>query len=71
MIKAAFSPSAGLEDLIECVCAAPLERRHYLCRLCKLTLGWHSVLKHILSLDHLHCYFVRNILFPPNCVSSL
>lgn len=51
------------------MCAAPPEWRHYLCRLCKTTLSSHSIITHMLSLDHLHCYFVRNVV--SNCVFSL
>lgn len=52
---------AGVEQLIECVCVEPPERRYYLCTLCKLTLAAHTIIKHVLSFDHLHCYFVSKL----------
>ncbi|KAM6899561.1 uncharacterized protein FYW49_017643 [Xenentodon cancila] len=50
-------PLLGLQHLVECICVGPGEKSCYLCTLCSLTLGAHAVIKHILSFDHMYCYF--------------
>lgn len=48
----------GMQHLVECVCDGPPEKRYYLCTLCNLTLATHMIIKHVLSFDHIFCYFV-------------
>ncbi|XP_070841168.1 uncharacterized protein [Chaetodon trifascialis] len=50
-------PLIGLQHIIECICVGPAERRHYLCTLCNLTFATHMIIKHVLSFDHIFCYF--------------
>ncbi|XP_042292107.1 uncharacterized protein LOC121913511 [Thunnus maccoyii] len=50
-------PLLGLQHLIECICVGQTERRHFLCTLCNLTLAAHMIIKHVLSFDHIFCYF--------------
>ncbi|KAM6974349.1 uncharacterized protein LKV04_015993 [Tautogolabrus adspersus] len=50
-------PLLGMQHIVECICVGPTERRHYLCTLCKLTLAPHMIIKHVLSFDHIYCYF--------------
>ncbi|XP_071401801.1 uncharacterized protein [Centroberyx affinis] len=50
-------PLLGLQHLVECVCAEQTEKRYYLCTLCHLTLASHKIIKHVLSFDHIFCYF--------------
>ncbi|XP_051246988.1 uncharacterized protein LOC127358158 isoform X2 [Dicentrarchus labrax] len=50
-------PLLGLQHIVECVCVGLNEKRYYLCTLCKLTLAAHMVIKHVLSFDHIYCYF--------------
>ncbi|XP_038144847.1 uncharacterized protein LOC119785944 isoform X3 [Cyprinodon tularosa] len=50
-------PLLGLQHIVECVCAKPGEKRYYLCTLCCLVFANHMIIKHVLSLDHIHCYF--------------
>ncbi|XP_070702972.1 uncharacterized protein [Pempheris klunzingeri] len=50
-------PLLGMQHLVECVCVEPTEKTHYLCTLCNLTLGAHMIIKHVLSFDHIFCYF--------------
>ncbi|XP_054619219.1 uncharacterized protein LOC129172948 isoform X3 [Dunckerocampus dactyliophorus] len=49
-------PLLGMQHLIECTCKET-ERTYYLCTLCKRTLAARTVIKHVLSFDHLYCYF--------------
>ncbi|XP_018553104.1 uncharacterized protein LOC108897799 isoform X2 [Lates calcarifer] len=49
-------PLLGMQHLIECICVGPPEKRFYLCTLCNLTLATHTVIKHVLSFDHIFCY---------------
>ncbi|XP_034560415.1 uncharacterized protein LOC117827761 isoform X2 [Notolabrus celidotus] len=50
-------PLLGIQHIVECICVVPTERRHYLCTLCNLTCATHMVIKHVLSFDHIYCYF--------------
>ncbi|KAG7237833.1 hypothetical protein INR49_031846 [Caranx melampygus] len=50
-------PLLGMQHLIECICEGTPEKRYYLCTLCKLTLTKHMIIKHVLSFDHIFCYF--------------
>ncbi|XP_076610681.1 uncharacterized protein LOC143335276 [Chaetodon auriga] len=50
-------PLLGMQHIIECICVGPAERRYYLCTLCNLTLTPHMIIKHVLSFDHIFCYF--------------
>ncbi|XP_029370103.1 uncharacterized protein LOC115051010 isoform X2 [Echeneis naucrates] len=50
-------PLLGLQHLVECTCDGPPEKRYYLCTLCGLTLAPHIIIKHVLSFDHIFCYF--------------
>ncbi|XP_049890073.1 uncharacterized protein LOC126383582 isoform X2 [Epinephelus moara] len=50
-------PLLGMQHLVECICAGSTEKRYYLCTLCHLTLATHMIIKHILSFDHIYCYF--------------
>ncbi|XP_078146667.1 uncharacterized protein LOC139915865 [Centroberyx gerrardi] len=50
-------PLLGLQHLVECICAEQTEKRYYLCTLCHLTLATHKIIKHLLSFDHIFCYF--------------
>ncbi|XP_068584788.1 uncharacterized protein [Cebidichthys violaceus] len=47
----------GMQHLVECICVGQTEKRHYLCTLCHLTLAAHAIIKHVLSFDHIFCYF--------------
>ncbi|CAG5891703.1 unnamed protein product [Menidia menidia] len=47
-------PLLGLQHVVECVCA---EQRHYLCTLCRRTVATHMIIRHLLSFDHIYCYF--------------
>ncbi|KAM9737214.1 uncharacterized protein ACNS7B_012965 [Menidia menidia] len=47
-------PLLGLQHVVECVCA---EQRHYLCTLCRRTVASHMIIRHLLSFDHIYCYF--------------
>lgn len=48
----------GMQHLVECICAEQTERRHYLCTLCCQTVAPRVIIKHVISLDHIHSYFV-------------
>ncbi|XP_031709676.1 uncharacterized protein LOC116387061 isoform X2 [Anarrhichthys ocellatus] len=50
-------PLLGMQHLVECICVGQTEKRHYLCTLCQLTLAAHAIIKHVLSFDHVFCYF--------------
>ncbi|XP_041823085.1 uncharacterized protein LOC121628194 isoform X3 [Melanotaenia boesemani] len=50
-------PLLGMQHLVECICLGPGEKRHYLCTLCRLTVASHAIIKHVLSFDHIYCYF--------------
>uniref|UniRef100_UPI0037E8A24F mucin-4-like isoform X2 n=1 Tax=Semicossyphus pulcher TaxID=241346 RepID=UPI0037E8A24F len=50
-------PLLGMQHLVECIRVGPIDRRHFLCTLCNLTLASHMVIKHVLSFDHIFCYF--------------
>ncbi|XP_060914942.1 uncharacterized protein LOC132990618 isoform X2 [Labrus mixtus] len=50
-------PLLGMQHIVECISVGPTERRHYLCTLCKLTMAPHVIIKHVLSFDHIYCYF--------------
>ncbi|XP_037330217.2 uncharacterized protein LOC119219254 isoform X2 [Pungitius pungitius] len=50
-------PLLGTQHLVEIVCVGQPEKKHYLCTLCHLTLTGHAVIKHVLSFDHIFCYF--------------
>ncbi|XP_012724043.2 uncharacterized protein LOC105930392 [Fundulus heteroclitus] len=50
-------PLLGLQHIVECVCVQPGEKTYYLCTLCSLVLPNHMIIKHVLSFDHIHCYF--------------
>ncbi|KAM6903867.1 uncharacterized protein PEZ65_018686 [Lycodopsis pacificus] len=50
-------PLLGMQHLVECICVGQTEKRHYLCTLCHLTLASHAIIKHVLSFDHIFCYF--------------
>ncbi|XP_061903265.1 uncharacterized protein LOC133650251 isoform X3 [Entelurus aequoreus] len=50
-------PLLGMQHLVECICKGQTERTYYLCTLCKLTLAAHTVIKHILSFDHIYSFF--------------
>ncbi|XP_065803873.1 serine-rich adhesin for platelets-like isoform X2 [Labrus bergylta] len=50
-------PLLGMQHIVECISVGPTERGHYLCTLCKLTLAPHVIIKHVLSFDHIYCYF--------------
>ncbi|XP_039977236.1 uncharacterized protein LOC120786131 isoform X2 [Xiphias gladius] len=50
-------PLLGMQHIVECICVGPTERRYYLCTLCRLTLATHMIIKHVLSFDHIFCYF--------------
>uniref|UniRef100_A0A1A8FXN4 C2H2-type domain-containing protein n=2 Tax=Nothobranchius korthausae TaxID=1143690 RepID=A0A1A8FXN4_9TELE len=50
-------PLIGMQHVIECVCVGAGEMRHYLCTLCCLTIANRMIVNHILSFDHIYCYF--------------
>ncbi|XP_037651822.1 uncharacterized protein LOC119503881 isoform X7 [Sebastes umbrosus] len=50
-------PLLGLQHLVECICVGQTERRYYLCTLCHLTVPARTIIKHVLSFDHIFCYF--------------
>ncbi|XP_034747549.1 uncharacterized protein LOC117956555 isoform X2 [Etheostoma cragini] len=50
-------PLLGMQHLVECICVGPTEKRYYLCTLCNLPLADHTIIKHVLSFDHIFCYF--------------
>nr|XP_040044639.1 uncharacterized protein LOC120826429 isoform X3 [Gasterosteus aculeatus aculeatus] len=50
-------PLLGMQHLVEIVCVGQPEKKHYLCTLCHLTLTSHAIIKHVLSFDHIFCYF--------------
>ncbi|KAK9526885.1 hypothetical protein VZT92_015559 [Zoarces viviparus] len=50
-------PLIGMQHLVECICVGQTEKRHYLCTICHLTLAAHAIIKHVLSFDHIFCYF--------------
>nr|XP_020462489.1 uncharacterized protein LOC109963902 isoform X9 [Monopterus albus] len=50
-------PLVGMQHIVECICTGSPEKRHYLCTLCNLTFAWCMIIKHVLSFDHIHCYF--------------
>ncbi|XP_022602859.1 uncharacterized protein LOC111223109 [Seriola dumerili] len=50
-------PLLGMQHLVECICDGPPEKRYYLCTLCNITLATHMIIKHVLSFDHIFCYF--------------
>lgn len=50
----------GMQHLVEIVCVGQPEKKHYLCTLCHLTLTSHAIIKHVLSFDHIFCYFVSS-----------
>ncbi|XP_045914088.1 uncharacterized protein LOC123976198 isoform X3 [Micropterus dolomieu] len=50
-------PLLGMQHLVECIGAGLTEKRHYLCTLCNLTIATHTIIKHVLSFDHIFCYF--------------
>ncbi|XP_039676067.1 uncharacterized protein LOC120571276 isoform X2 [Perca fluviatilis] len=50
-------PLLGMQHLVECICVGPTEKRYYLCTLCNLPLAAHMIIKHVLSFDHIFCYF--------------
>lgn len=52
----------GMQHLVECICVGPTEKRYYLCTLCQLTFATHMIIKHVLSFDHIHTYFVSKLL---------
>ncbi|KAF7664907.1 hypothetical protein LDENG_00160860 [Lucifuga dentata] len=63
-------PLLGTQHLVECVCAEQTDKRHYLCTLCCLTVPNHMIIKHILSFDHIFCYFKAwhpSTLLPKEC----
>ena len=51
---------AGMQHVVECICVGPAEKRYYLCTLCKLTFATNTIIKHVLSFDHIFCYFVSS-----------
>ncbi|XP_047461706.1 uncharacterized protein LOC125020411 isoform X2 [Mugil cephalus] len=60
----------GMQHIVECICG---ERRHYLCTLCRLTIPTHMIIKHVLSFDHLFCYFKAwhpNTLLSKECYTN-
>uniref|UniRef100_UPI003AAF2B39 uncharacterized protein n=1 Tax=Centroberyx gerrardi TaxID=166262 RepID=UPI003AAF2B39 len=69
----ASSYSEGLQHLVECICAEQTEKRYYLCTLCHLTLATHKIIKHLLSFDHIFCYFNAwhpSTLLPKECYTN-
>ncbi|XP_029022125.1 uncharacterized protein LOC114865298 isoform X2 [Betta splendens] len=50
-------PLLGMQHLVECICDGATQKSYYLCTLCKLTLAAHMIIKHVLSFDHIFCYF--------------
>ncbi|XP_026155855.1 uncharacterized protein LOC113126186 isoform X2 [Mastacembelus armatus] len=50
-------PLLGMQHLIECIGVGQPEKRYYLCTLCNLTLATHMIIKHVVSFDHIFCYF--------------
>ncbi|KAM8839956.1 uncharacterized protein AB9W97_000965 isoform 2-T2 [Spinachia spinachia] len=50
-------PLLGTQHLVEIICVGQPERKRYLCTLCHLTLTAHAIIKHVLSFDHIFCYF--------------
>ncbi|XP_028286647.1 uncharacterized protein LOC114451881 isoform X2 [Parambassis ranga] len=55
--KSKSHPLVGMQHIVECICAGPHEKRHYLCTLCKLTVTTNQIIKHVLSFDHIHWFF--------------
>ncbi|XP_069552171.1 uncharacterized protein [Brachyistius frenatus] len=60
-------PLLGMQHIVECICSGPPEKRHYLCMLCSLTVSTNMIIRHILSFDHLFCYFKA---FHPSTLKS-
>ncbi|XP_055016183.1 uncharacterized protein LOC110168590 isoform X3 [Boleophthalmus pectinirostris] len=50
-------PLLGLQHIVECVCMSQYEMKHYLCTLCCLHVPSSRIIRHLLSRDHLFCYF--------------
>ncbi|XP_054873851.1 uncharacterized protein LOC111578356 isoform X3 [Amphiprion ocellaris] len=50
-------PLLGLQHLVECICAGSSEKSHFICTLCSLTVASRMIIKHVLSFDHIFCYF--------------
>ncbi|XP_037831495.1 uncharacterized protein LOC108240646 isoform X2 [Kryptolebias marmoratus] len=50
-------PLLGMQHIVECVRVGPRENRHYLCSLCCITVANHMIINHVLSFDHIHCFF--------------
>ncbi|RVE66550.1 hypothetical protein OJAV_G00108250 [Oryzias javanicus] len=49
-------PLLGMQHIVECIRAGPVEKKHYLCTLCTQTVAAHVIIKHILSFDHIYCF---------------
>ncbi|KAK5605092.1 hypothetical protein CRENBAI_026514 [Crenichthys baileyi] len=50
-------PLLGLQHIVECASGKPGEKKYNLCTLCCLVIPNHMIIKHILSFDHINCYF--------------
>ncbi|XP_047239690.1 uncharacterized protein LOC124879274 isoform X3 [Girardinichthys multiradiatus] len=50
-------PLLGLQHIVECASVKPGEKKYNLCTLCCLVIPNHMIIKHILSFDHISCYF--------------
>ncbi|KAM9384524.1 uncharacterized protein KZ484_006313 isoform 3-T4 [Pholidichthys leucotaenia] len=50
-------PLLGMQHLVECVRVGPDGKKRYLCTLCSLTVAPLMLIKHVLSFDHIYCYF--------------
>ncbi|XP_024153287.1 uncharacterized protein LOC112161942 isoform X2 [Oryzias melastigma] len=49
-------PLLGMQHIVECIAAGPVEKKRYLCTLCTQTVAAHGIIKHILSFDHIYCF---------------
>lgn len=65
-----FHGCVGMQHIVECICAGPHEKRHYLCTLCKLTVTTNQIIKHVLSFDHIYWYFVSNCVMKADCIDT-
>ncbi|XP_059205709.1 uncharacterized protein LOC131984776 isoform X5 [Centropristis striata] len=51
-------PLLGMQHIVELSTHfGPTEKTYYLCTLCSLTLAPHMIIRHVLSFDHIFCYF--------------
>ncbi|XP_051811692.1 uncharacterized protein LOC110968508 isoform X7 [Acanthochromis polyacanthus] len=50
-------PLLGLQHIVECICVGSSEKSLFICTLCSLTVASHMIIQHVLSFNHVFCYF--------------